>query len=69
MRKRREDGIRYGGRFTGKRAREKDAKRRLKEQARWNSLAGPVTITFVDPASLEGGSSRLALPSSSSPGK
>ncbi len=69
MAKKREDGVRMSGRFVGKRARDKDQKRRMKEQARWNSLAGPVTITFVDPASLEGQSSRVAVPSSSSPGK
>ncbi len=69
MAKKREDGVRMSGRFVGKRARDKDQKRRMKEEARWKSLAGPVTVTFVDPASLEGTSSSFAVSSSRSPGQ
>jgi hypothetical protein len=39
-------GANTGSIFVGRRAARKDQRRRDQEDARWQALAGPVTITF-----------------------
>ncbi len=45
-------GASTAGVFVGKRARLRDQRKRDEEKQRWDSLAGPLTVTWVDPEQL-----------------